>query len=816
MRRDLPSGTVTFVFTDIEGSTKLLKELGPDAYAEALAEHRRRLREAFTRRGGVEVDTQGDAFFYAFPDASEAIDAARQGREALRPGPIHVRMGLHTGTPHLSEEGYVGEDVHFGARIAAAGHGGQVLLSEKTRAFAGTDVLDLGEHRLKDFGEAVWIYQLGEERFPPLKTISNTNLPRPASSFVGRERERSEIVGRLRDGARLVTLTGPGGSGKTRLGIEAAGELVPGFRNGVFWVGLATLRDPGLVEDAIVQTLGAKDGLAEHIGSREMMLLLDNFEQVVDAAAELSGLLERCPNLRVIVTSRERLRVSGEVEYPVPPLADPEAVALFCERSALKPDDTIAELCRRLDNLPLAVELAAARTNVLSPQQILERLSRRLDLFRAGRGTDSRQATLRAAIEWSHDLLTADERRLFARLAVFAGGCHLEAAEEVVDADLDTLGSLVDKSLVRRTDDRFWMLETIREYAVERLEASGEAADMRRRHAEHFLGLAEEAEPHLYQESAEWLDRLEREHDNLRAALDHLHASGEGGLALRLAGAVPDFWCAKEHFAEGRRQLERALAAGPADPTPIRAKALIGAAHMARDCGFGADAKARAEEGLALARRYGDARVVADGVFWLGQALADEGDFESARRFHEEGVALRIELGDELGALVANRMLAWTLSETGDRDGARALHEANLQRARSMGNTGMIATTIGALASYAIVDRRVENALALAAESVRTFHENGNRHGVAVELCRCAGAHAIAGNVVLAARLLACATALHEEIGSSMLPYLTQENEETLAVVRSNLDDTGFATAWEEGRTMTANAAVALAVEGIG
>ncbi len=462
VRRDLPSGTVTFLFTDVEGSTRLLDELGAEAYAQALAEHRQVLRSAFAAHGGAEVDTQGDAFFCAFAEASAAVAAAQAGQEALAVAPFRVRMGMHTGTPHQAEEGYVGLDVHKGARIVAAAHGGQVVLSQETRAFVADafPLLDLGEHRLKDFEEPVWLYQLGQKRFPPLKTISNTNLPRPASSFVGREREVSEVVSLFQERARLVTLSGPGGSGKTRLAIEAGSGLVPEFRNGVFWIGLAPLRDPQLVLETVARTLGAKDGLAEHIGERELLLLLDNFEQVVEAAPELSILLERCPNLRLLVTSRELLRICGEVEYPVPPLAETEAVELFCARARLEPNQTMAELCRRLDSLPLAVELAAARTSVLSPAQILDRLSQRLDLLKGGRDADPRQRTLRATIEWSYDLLREQEQRLFACLAVFAGGCTLAAAEEVADGGLDALQSLVDKSLLQHTGERFWMLST--------------------------------------------------------------------------------------------------------------------------------------------------------------------------------------------------------------------------------------------------------------------------------------------------------------------------------------------------------------------
>ena len=379
------------LFTDIEGSSKLLHEIGAEGYGEALAEHRRVLREAFHRHGGVEVDTQGDAFFIAFPTAPGALQAAQEAQQALAEGAIRVRMGLHTGTPHLVDEGYVGSDVHKAARIAAAGHGGQVLLSKETREMteADVEVIDLGEQRVKDFDAPVWIFQLGSERFPPLKTISNTNLPRPASSFVGREREVSEIASLLRHEARLVTLTGPGGTGKTRLAIETAYELVPEHRNGVFWVDLAALRDPALVLGTIGQTLGAKDGLAEHIAEREMLLLLDNLEQVVEAAPELAALVERCPNLRLLATSRERLRIRGEVEYQVLPLAESDAVELFSARARADPDETIRALCRALDNLPLALELAAARASVLSPQQVLDRLARRLDLLKGGRDADA-------------------------------------------------------------------------------------------------------------------------------------------------------------------------------------------------------------------------------------------------------------------------------------------------------------------------------------------------------------------------------------------------------------------------------------------
>jgi predicted ATPase/class 3 adenylate cyclase len=822
MRRELPRGTVTFLFTDVEGSTRLLRELGPERYAKALAEHRRVLRRAFAAHNGVEVDTQGDAFFVAFPSAPGAVHAAAQALEGLAAGPIRVRMGIHTGKPHVTEEGYVGVDVHRAARIAAAGHGGQALVSAATAALLGTDGLtDLGEHRLKDFDEPVSVYQLGGERFPPLKTISNTNLPRPASSFVGRQREVEEVLAMLRHGARLLTLTGPGGSGKTRLAIEAAAELVPEFKAGVFWVSLASLRDPAVVTETIAGTLGAKDGLAEHIAERELLLLLDNFEQVIEAASDLPSLVERCPNLHLLVTSRELLKVRGERAYPVLALVPDEGRELFLARArstdpGFVPGPALAELCATLENLPLALELAAARVTVLSVEQLLERLSRRLDLLKAGRGVDPRQQTLRATIEWSHELLDQDEQRLFARFAVFAGGCTLNAAERVVEADLDVLQSLVDKSLLRRTDGRFRMLETIREYALERLEDSGEADELRRRHAKHFVALAEEAEPHLFggEASGEWLDRIGREHDNVRAALDHLQACGETQLALRLAGAVWEFWRDRAHFAEGRRRLESILRVDER-PTAARGRALNAAASMAALGGNAARGRQWADEGLALHRMLGDKLGTAESELWLGWAVANEGDWRTAQPLVDDSVQLFRELGDEHQALTATLVLAMTYAEEGDWKRARALNEDNLRRALELGNEQVKASTLGELARCALAEGRFEDAASKATESLRTYTDLGDPHGVAIELRRCAGALALKGEAATAARLLSSAEALHEEIGGTM-PWLARMRDDALASIRTQLDEAAFAEAWEQGRTLTTDAAVALALDSLG
>ena len=809
VRCDLPSGTVTFLFTDVEGSTRLLHELGAEGYAAALAGHRRLVREAFAAHGGVEVDTQGDAFFVAFPDAAGAVAAAAAATEKLRLGPIRVRMGLHTGSPHLSAEGYIGEDVHLGARIGAAGHGGQVLLSAATKAAVASSTVfltDLGEHRLKDFGEPVAIFQLGSERFPPLKTISNTNLPRPVSSFVGREREVGEVVALVRDGARLVTLSGPGGSGKTRLSIEAAAELVGEFKAGVFWIGLASLRDPALVVETVAQTLGAKDGLAGWIGERELLLLLDNLEQVIDAAPELAELLEACPNLTLLVTSRELLRVRGEVDYPVLPLADPDAVELFTARANVDPDETVATLCRRLDNLPLALELAAARTAVLSPAQILDRLSQRLDLLKGGRDADPRQQTLRATIAWSHDLLEDDEKQLFARLAVFRGGCTLEAAEQVVGADLDVLQSLVDKSLARHTGERFWMLETIREYAADQLVDDRFAAQ----HASYYLALAEEAHAHLLGRPKAWLDSLDAEHDNLRAALDRFEAVGDRQRALELAGALHRFWYMRGHLQEGRERLERLLAADDR-PTAARGRALNGAAVMAVNNADYEAARAYAQGALTLHRELGNEWGAAYSEMLLGNAASGDDDFETASRFTANAELRFRELGDEYYARLAAANLGYYLQELGDLDGARDVLEDVNRGARAARDERSEAQTLGQLGQVAIMQGRFDDAQGLLERSLRISSRLGDPTMAARDLRRLARVLGETGRAEAAACVLSASERMREDAGQQE-GWIATVNQRILDLIRPLLEDDVFERAWMEGQRLTVEGALDLAL----
>lgn len=823
MRQDLPTGTVTLLFTDIEGSTRLLHALGAAAYAQALADHRRVMRAAFTSHGGVEVDTQGDAFFVAFPSAEGAVRAAAEALDGLAAGLIRVRMGIHTGTPYLGEEGYVGTDVHRAARIAACGHGQQVLISSATTAVIGTaGVRDLGLHRLKDLSAPERIYQLGDADFPPLKTLYQTNLPIPATPFLGRESELAQLRDLMaQEEVRVLTLTGPGGTGKTRLALQLAGALSEAYVHGVWWVPLAPLRDPQLVMETVAHALGAKTGLAEHIADRSMLILLDNFEQVVEAAADVSVLLASCPSLDLLVTSREPLRITGEQQYPVSPLAHDEGVALFVSRAraidpAFQADAAVAEICRRLDDLPLALELAAARSKTLSSAQLLARLDRRLPFLTGGaRDLPERQRTLRAAIEWSHELLLPDEQVLFARLAVFSGGCTLDSAEGVIDADLELLTSLVDKSLVRYRDGRFTMLETIREYATERLATFDGVRALRRRHAEHFVALAEEANQRLWLGSpGEGHDRLDAEVDNLRSALDWLEAAGEAHLAMQFVGSLWRFWNMRGHLVEGRGRLARVLAADER-PTAARAQALIGASSMAARSGDPGRARAWAEEALALARALGDPRGAALAQCYIATVAAQVRDWAGARQIIEEGARTLLELGEGNDGSHAIWILAWMCRELGDSTRARALTEENLRRSRAAGYPRIEALSIGALAMMAVDEGRLAEAFAGLTEAHRIARSLGYHLEVAMGLCRFARALAKGGRWRAAAQLLSRGDALREQTGESPGSWavLEVQFDVTLEDIRAHLDEAEFAEAWEAGRALSLDDSLALALD---
>ena len=807
-----PSGTVTFVFTDIEGSTALLDNLGAEAFKEALADHRRALREAFGAHTGYEVDDAGDGLFYAFASASEAVAAVAQGMASLADGPVRIRVGVHTGEPVLDPPKYVGPDVHKAARIMTAGHGGQVLLSGATRELVAEDVLDLGKHRLKDFAEPVSLYQLGSDRFPPLRTISNTNLPVPLSSFVGREQEVTQIVSLVRDEeARLVTLAGPGGTGKTRLAIEAAGELVSEFGAGVFWIGLAPVRDPAVVVDRIAQTLGAKQELEAHIGDKVLLLVLDNLEQVVESAVELAALLRACPNLRLLVTSRELLRVDGEVVYPVPTLAEPEAVELFCARARIEPDEAVAELCGRLDNLPLALELAAARVRVLTPAQILERISQRLDLFRAGRDADPRQQTLRATIAWSYALLSTDEQRLFARMAVFRGGCTLETAEKVAGTDIADLQSLLDKSLLRRTGERFWMLQAIREYGDELLEQAGEGEAVRRRHADHYLALAELAYTERFDRGLTWVLRLEPEHDNLRAALDFLQQR-DPLRHLQLAGALGWFWATRSHFAEGSRRLEDALASTVEDG-PLTARALTSLGFIDTDRGRFAPALSRLEQAIELWHTLGEETELAAARDYLGWALRLGGEKSRVLELFQQNLELARSLGHP--ALVSRSLagVCQMLVATGQFERAEPLALELHASTRDSEDVDRMVSADHYLADCAMHRRDYALAEQHRLSALETALTIGNVAVEAIEMFGLALTAAGLGRDEHALRLEGAVDAKWKELGvSGAPPVLEAWRERYLSVARARLGEAEANTAFDEGRAMTWDQAIKLAL----
>ena len=743
MRGDIPSGTVTFLFTDIEGSTRLLEQHS-DRYADLLEEHRRVLRGAFERHGGVEVDTQGDAFFVAFARASDAVAAAEDAQRALE---LPVRIGIHTGEPQLRDGGYVGIDVHRAARICGVGHGGQVLVSERSASVLDCDasLIDLGLHRLKDLGEPVKLYQLGEDEFPPLRSLNATNLPAQRSPLIGRERELTELRSIVLDGARLVTLSGPGGSGKTRLSLQVAAELVDNFSDGVFWVSLAALRDPELVIPAVEQTVGAKVPLAQHLEEKKMLLLLDNLEQVAECAGDIGTLLESCPNLKLLVTSRVLLKIQGEREYQVLPLPEDQAIALFRARAAVaEPEAAVAEICRRLDGLPLAIELAAARTRVLPPARMLERLEQRLPLLTGGaRNAPERQRTLRATIEWSYDLLGDGEQRLFGRLAIFAGSFALEAAERVCGAQLETLESLIEKSLVRATSEgRFFMLETIHEFAAELLEKSGEAEELARAHAEWTLDLAESAGVYYNEaEGSQEYELLVSEQANLRAASDWALRS-DPELGLRLVVALEMLWTISDPRDGARRvaaMLERAGEA-PAELLGHGFRVLGSALNPAGDQ-EGAEAAYR--RSLELFEEIGSEREAAVSTFRLGATASNMGDVAKARPLLEESLARLRAVGDTRVELQVVGVLGFVAAQEGDLAQARALMTESATRAAEVGFSWWQNVMLSGLAEIDLEAGDYDAAEQSASEILRMARRMGERqqtvYGLALLACVASG-----------------------------------------------------------------------------
>ncbi len=826
MREDLPTGTVTFLFTDVEGSTNLLRSLGAKDYARALAEHRSVVREACATEGGVEVDTQGDAFFFAFPTAPGALAAAAALTQALANGAFRVRVGLHTGTPLLTQDGYVGDDVHRAARIGAAAHGGQVLVSASTASLAELALTDLGEHRFKDLLAPERIYQLGADEFPPPKTLYQTNLPVPATPFLGREREVGEVLALLsREDVRLLTLTGPGGTGKTRLAAHAAGALSERYPDGVWWVPLAALRDADLVLDTVAQTVAAKGDLASRIADDRMLLLLDNFEHLLRGASRLAPLLGRCPNLELLVTSRERLRLQGEQVYPVPTLVEGDGVRLFHARArGIDPgfggNGAVGKLCARLDNLPLALELAAARTVVFTPEQLLERIGERLDLLVAPRDADPRQHTLRTTMEWSYDLLDADEQRLFRSLSLFIGGCTYEAVEQVCEAGADTLQSLLDKSLVRRRDDelrpRYWMLETLRQFAAEMLVGSPEEEEVGVRHTDYYVALAKMARPELEGANQEsWLNRLELEHGNVRAVLERAITSAPG-VALELAASMYHFWHIRGHLSEGRKWLEEAAERVETRDTLLCADALGSAADLARLQADLEGATALAESSLDIARRKGDPTLTGFALNTLSSIAGAKGDLVRAAAFLEEAISELRRADDRRGLAIATSNMGYVALTMGDLDRAAVLFEEGLELQRETGDAASAALILLNLGLVSLRRDRPDRAAEAYDECLRLSARLGHREFVAYAEDGLAALAAREGRMDRALRLVASAATLREGTGMNLDPAERELHESTVEAVRSVFEPEAIEAAYEAARPLTLDDAVAYALSGDG
>jgi predicted ATPase/class 3 adenylate cyclase len=864
---NLPTGTVTFLFTDIEGSTRLVQELG-DRWGDLLGEHCRIMRDAIAGANGIEIGTEGDSFFAVFGNAADAVAATTKAQRALAEhewpdaASVRVRMGLHTGEGALGGDNYIGLDVHRAARIASAAHGGQVVLSDATRSLTeralpdGVSLRTLGAHRLKDLATPERLFQLDinglPTDFPALRTLDArpNNLPVQLTSFVGRDAEIA-AASELLDRARLVTLTGPGGTGKTRLALQVGAERLSRYADGVFVVELAPIADPELVISAVAGVLGVRespdhppvDAVKDAIRDKELLLVLDNFEQVLDAAPMVTDLLTAAPKLRVLVTSRAVLHVHGEHELPVPPLRIPdpahlpqldalsqfEGVALFIERAmAVRPDfaitptsaPAIAEIVVRLDGLPLAIELAAAKAKLLGAEAILGRLGSRLGFLGGGaRDLPARQQTLRDAIDWGFNLLPAPEQAFTRRLGVFVGGWTIEAAERVcapnalgLDA-FEGLASLVDQSIVRREESahgepRFLMLETIREYAGERLAQAGERDELRRRHAAYYTEIAEAAEPQLTRDP-EVIDRVARDHDNYRAALSWAIENDEADVGLRLGFALWRFWHQRAHLREGRQWLERLLALPSAiERTAARAKGLTGAAGIAYWQNDYPAAEAWYAETEEIYRELGDRVQLADALYNLGSMAALRGDMETAFGRLGEGTEIARSLGDDA---IVSRFLqgdGYMSFMVDDLDRARPLLEEALALAVRGGDRMELGVGHHTVAQVARLQGRLDEAAVHYRDSIRYWHELGDTASLTEPLQGLAAVAIAQGDIARGVRLLGANEAIRTRLGGGPPPEWLRLGD-PLADARMKLGDEAYESAWQAGQALTIDQAVA-------
>lgn len=913
---NLPDGALTFLFTDIEGSTRLWEQ-HPQAAHEALDRHDALLRQAIEAQGGSVFKTMGDAFCAAFTQPLTALLAAVAAQRALQSeplgeiGPLRVRMALNSGVAQAREGDYFGAPLNRVARLLDAGHGGQILLSQVT-----TDQIrdhlpspmalrDLGAHRLKDLQRSEHLFQLLHPdllaAFPPLRSLEAFahNLPRQLTSFIGREREMATVKQLLRE-VPLLTLTGPGGCGKTRLALQVAADLVEEFPDGVWLVELAALSDPNLVPQAVRSALGIREGhgqpleatLTDYLRRRSLLLVLDNCEHLLTASAQLAEtLLQSCPQLHILVSSRERLGISGEQTYSVPSLSLPdpehldslerlhefEAVRLFTDRAVLSQSTftltaanaaPVAQICQRLDGIPLAIELAAARVKTLTVGVIYERLDDRFRLLTVGSRTAlPRQQTLRALIDWSYDLLSEPERTLLRRLSLFVSGCTLEAAEvacsgaDVAEWEvLDLLTALVEKSLVLFDEQsgapRYALLETVRQYGLDALQAAGELAWMHDRHRAYFLRRVEAMEPQLNgPEQAAVFEELDQEHGNIRTVL--AWSLGEGSsveTGLRMAKTLGVFWSQRGLWAEGRSWLERMLEQASNEPTALRSGAIGAARALVWQSGDVAGAQALDEEWLALSRAVGDQPGVAYALRGLASDAAERGDFAKAGKLLEESLAIFRELEstqgmrsvlNSLGALaelqgeydraftlyteglalsqklcdpagIAN--CTWNLGAAernrGNLETAQKLFTTSLEMSRELGNSWGVAASLHFLGVTAQARGNHTRAWALLTESLPLYQQMGHRRGIGLCLTSLAEEIRQSGWPERAAMLLAAAERCHTSMGRPLIPVDRAHHDHIVAAVRAMLASETFAEAWAHGEQLTLEEAVAVALEG--
>ncbi|HEU5300393.1 MAG TPA: tetratricopeptide repeat protein [bacterium] len=867
----LPAGTVTFLFSDIEGSTRLLQRLG-DRYAGVLARYQEILVQSAGTHAGHRIDTVGDAGFFVFSRVSDAVSAAVTVQRALTEQRwpagevLRARIGIHTGQPLASGSTYVGLDVHRASRICAAAHGGQIVISDASRVILeqalpeAVSLRDLGQHRLKDLQRPEALFQILHpalpEAFPPLRTLDahKHNLPAQPTPFVGREEELRGAVALLRqDDVRLLAVTGPGGVGKTRFALQTAAELIDGFRDGAFFVTLVHLTDPHSVVPALAQALGVGEtpgrtliaSLEEYLKPRQTLLVLDNLEQVMEATRYIRELLEVCPDLKMIATSRERLRLQWEREFPLSPLPVPTpaaadaaaflrnpAVVLFVDRCrSVQPDfalsaenaAAIAEICARLEGLPLAIELAAARIKILTPQEIAHRLRDQLRLLTSGpRDAPYRHQSLHAAVSWSYELLTPAEQRLFRHLAVFRGGVALDSAETVcagADVDvLDGLASLVDKSLLRRMASggttRIFMLETIREFGMERLAAAGELEQVRTHHAAHFADLAGQAEAALISPDEEAaMERLWRERENVRAALDWSLRRGDLTTAARLGSGLGWVLYLHGNLTEGRGQLEQVLRTAGGPSGTLRAGLLLASGILAWSVGDAQQAFALLEEAHVLWEAEGLRRQGAITQAFLGHAARSLGRGDEAARRYQAALEIWRSIGNERGIAWALFDLGLAARDRGEGQEALALHEQSLAVFRRVGYRWGMAWTTWNLGLLAHGRGDHDQARAHFVESLELYHARDDRRGIAQCLEGLAAVLFAWGQAGSSARVLSAADALREGLGVPLPGTDRGQHDRTLSGLRASLAPDVFEAEWRAGRALDVEAAIGLALE---